>query len=443
MDIPLLLSAVTWQPFNISSVIIFVIIALLLAISGFASSSESAFFSLTPQNLSDMEAADTPIDRTVLGLLKRSEYLLATILITNNFVNVAIVMLSALLVDKLLIFNEVWIEFLVETVIITFLLLLFGEIMPKVYSQQDPVKVAHRNARPLAFACKLCKPFAWILVKSTKSVNRLARPRHDSLSIDEVNEAIDLTTSDKGLDEEKDMLKGIANFGNTDVASVMTTRLDMLTVSTKMPYSEVLRIVEENGYSRVPVVNNSQDDIRGILYIKDLLPHLGKSDTFKWQTLVRPAYFVPETKKIDDLLREFQKNKIHVAIVVDEFGGTLGMVTMEDILEEVVGDISDEHDDDEHLYTKIDDRTYLFEAKISLNDFFKATEIDDETFGHNAEEVDTLAGLLLELKGDFPAKGEKITFDRYTFEVTALGKHRIQRVKLTIAPEAESDEKEK
>ncbi len=436
-----MLSAVTVQPFNPYNIVIFVVIALLLAVSGFASSSESAFFSLTPQNLNDMETANTPTDQRVFALLKKSEYLLATILITNNFVNVAIVMLSALLVDRLLIFNEMWVEFLVETVVITFLLLLFGEIMPKVYSQQDPVKVARRNARPLTLLCKLCKPFAFLLVKSTKSVNRLARPRHDSLSIDDVNEAIDLTTSDKGIDEEKEILKGIANFGNTSVDSVMTTRLDMITVSSKMPYSEVLRIVEEYGYSRIPVVNNSQDDIRGILYIKDLLPHLGKSNTFKWQTLVRPAYFVPETKKIDDLLREFQKNKIHVAIVVDEFGGTLGMVTMEDILEEVVGDISDEYDDEEKLYTKIDDKTYRFEAKIPLNDFFKATEIDPDTFGHNTEEADTLAGLLLELKGDFPAKGEKIVFDRYTFEITALGKHRIQRVTLTIGDAPQTDEK--
>lgn len=441
MDIPLLLSAVTVQPFSAYNIIIFVVIALLLAVSGFASSSESAFFSLTPQNFNDMETANTLADQRVFALLKKSEYLLATILITNNFVNVAIVMLSALLVDKLLIFNEMWVEFLVETVVITFLLLLFGEIMPKVYSQQDPVKVARRNARPLTLLCKLCKPFAFLLVKSTKSVNRLARPRHDSLSIDDVNEAIDLTTSDKGIDEEKEILKGIANFGNTSVDSVMTTRLDMITVSSKMPYSEVLRIVEEYGYSRIPVVNNSQDDIRGILYIKDLLPHLGKSNTFKWQTLVRPAYFVPETKKIDDLLREFQKNKIHVAIVVDEFGGTLGMVTMEDILEEVVGDISDEYDDEEKLYTKIDDKTYRFEAKIPLNDFFKATEIDPDTFGHNTEEADTLAGLLLELKGDFPAKGEKIVFDRYTFEITALGKHRIQRVTLAIGDAPQTDEK--
>lgn len=439
MDIPLLLSAVTLQPFAVANIFIFIVIILLLCASSFASSSESAFFSLTPQNLNDMESADTPADRRVFALLEKSEYLLATILITNNFVNVAIVMLCALLIDKIFIF-EPWLEFLVETIIITFLLLLFGEIMPKVYAQQDAVKVSRRVSRALTFLCKVCKPFAFLLVKSTKSVNRLARPRHDNLTIDEMNEAIDLTTSNKGIDEEKDILKGIVNFGNTSVDGVMTTRLDMITVNTKMTYSEVLHIVEEYGYSRIPVVNNSQDDIRGILYIKDLLPHLGKSDTFKWQTLVKPAYFVPETKKIDDLLREFQKNKIHVAIVVDEFGGTLGMVTMEDILEEIVGDISDEYDDEVKLYTKIDDKTFVFEAKIPLNDFFKATEIGPDTFGHNTEEADTLAGLLLELKGDFPVKGEKITFGRYTFEITALGKHRIQRVKMVVGDEPKTDE---
>ena len=272
-----------------------------------------------------------------------------------------------------------------------------------------------------------------LLVKPTKSLNHLTRQRHDNLSIDELNEAIDLTASEE-LDDEKEILKGIVNFGSTSVDAVMTMRLDMVTIDSDTPFTQVLKTVEKYGYSRIPVVQDSPDNIRGILYIKDLLPHLTKNDMFKWQTLIRPAYFVPETKKIDDLLREFQKNKIHVAIVVDEFGGTLGMVTMEDILEEVVGDISDEYDEEEKLYTQIDDNTYSFEAKIPLNDFFKATDIDDDTFGNYAEEADTLAGLLLELKGDFPKKGEKITFDRYTFEVTALDKRNKKKVKLHITP---------
>lgn len=433
MDIPLLLlDIISVKPFSVYSLITLIIIMVLLGISAFVSSSEVAFFSLTPQHQSEMETANTEADQRVFALQQQSDYLLATILITNNFVNVAIVVLTAYLIDSTFVFVP-WLEFLVQTVIITFLLLLFGEIMPKVYAQQNPVKAARRASGTFVVLTKICRPFAMLLVKPTKSLNHLTRQRHDNLSIDELNEAIDLTASEE-LDDEKEILKGIVNFGSTSVDAVMTMRLDMVTIDSDTPFTQVLKTVEKYGYSRIPVVQDSPDNIRGILYIKDLLPHLTKNDMFKWQTLIRPAYFVPETKKIDDLLREFQKNKIHVAIVVDEFGGTLGMVTMEDILEEVVGDISDEYDEEEKLYTQIDDNTYSFEAKIPLNDFFKATDIDDDTFGHYAEEADTLAGLLLELKGDFPKKGEKITFDRYTFEVTALDKRRIQKVKLHITP---------
>ncbi len=436
MDIPLLLlSAIQVQDFSIYNLITLIVIMLLLCVSAFVSSSEVGFFSLTPKHQSEMEEADTEADRRVFTLQQQSEHLLATILITNNFVNVAIVMLTAYLIDSVFIF-EPWMEFLVQTIIITFILLLFGEIMPKVYAQQNPIKVARRASRPFMIMNTICKPFSSLLVKSTKSVKHFTRQHHDNLSIDELNEALDLTASDE-LNDEKDMLKGIVNFGNTSVNGVMTTRLDMTTVNIGMKFSQVLEIVEQYGYSRIPVVNDSQDDIRGILYIKDLLPHLSKSDTFKWQTLARPAYFVPETKKIDDLLREFQKNKIHVAIVVDEFGGTLGMVTMEDILEEIVGDISDEYDDEEKLYTQLNDTTYLFEAKISLNDFFKATNTSAEDFGRYAEEAETLAGLLLELKGDFPEKGEKIACDNYTFEVVELDQRRIQKIKLYIDKKVE------
>ena len=286
---------------------------------------------------------------------------------------------------------------------------------------------------------KILKPFSKILVNSTHVVNkRLAKRRHNNLSIDELSEALELTTD--ANNEEKEILKGIVNFGNTTVDGVMTSRLDMVTVDLKTPYSEVLNTVIELGYSRIPVLQDSQDNIRGVLYIKDLLPHLTKTNSFKWQSLIRPAFFVPETKKIDDLLRDFQKNKIHVAIVVDEFGGTLGMITMEDILEEVVGDISDEYDEDETLYTKIDDTTYLFEAKIQLNDFFKVTNIESDIFEDKTDEVDTLAGLLLELKGDIPSLSEQITFGDYTFEILAVDNRRIQKVKLYITSETKTDE---
>ena len=404
------------------------------------SASEVGFFSLTPHHRNEMESSNDEADRGVLKLLEQPEYLLATILISNNFVNVAIVILSAFFIDSLFDFSQIpMLKFVIQTGVITFLLLLFGEIMPKVYATQNPLKMTRKAYKTFGLLNKILKPFSKILVNSTHVVNkRLAKRRHNNLSIDELSEALELTTD--ANNEEKEILKGIVNFGNTTVDGVMTSRLDMVTVDLKTPYSEVLNTVIELGYSRIPVLQDSQDNIRGILYIKDLLPHLTKTNSFKWQSLIRPAFFVPETKKIDDLLRDFQKNKIHVAIVVDEFGGTLGMITMEDILEEVVGDISDEYDEDEALYTKIDDTTYLFEAKIQLNDFFKVTNIESDIFKDKTDEVDTLAGLLLELKGDIPSLSEQITFGDYTFEILAVDNRRIQKVKLYITSETKTDE---
>lgn len=440
MDTYLLLNAVIVLPFTFEHVITLLIIVLLLGVSAFMSASEVGFFSLTPQHRSEMEAANTDADKRVFKLQEKPEYLLAAILISNNFVNVAIVVLSAFFIDSLFDFSQLpLLEFIIQTIVITFLLLLFGEIMPKVYATQNPVSMARKASKTFGFLTRLLKPFAKLLVNSTHIVNkRLAKRRHNNLSIDELSEALELTT--KADNEEKEILKGIVNFGNTTVDAVMTSRLDMVTVDLKTPYSEVLNIVVELGYSRIPVLQDSQDNIRGILYIKDLLPHLTKTNVFKWQTLIRPAFFVPETKKIDDLLRDFQKNKIHVAIVVDEFGGTLGMVTMEDILEEVVGDISDEHDDEESLYTKIDDTTYLFEAKILLNDFFKATNIPSDIFGDKTDDVDTLAGLLLELKGDIPSLYEQLEYGVYRFEIIAVDNRRIQQVKLYIKSDTTTDE---
>lgn len=440
MDTYLLLNAVTVLPFTFEHVITLLIIALLLGASAFMSASEVGFFSLTPHHRNEMESSNDEADRGVLKLLEQPEYLLATILISNNFVNVAIVILSAFFIDSLFDFSQIpMLKFVIQTGVITFLLLLFGEIMPKVYATQNPLKMTRKAYKTFGLLNKILKPFSKILVNSTHVVNkRLAKRRHNNLSIDELSEALELTTD--ANNEEKEILKGIVNFGNTTVDGVMTSRLDMVTVDLKTPYSEVLNTVIELGYSRIPVLQDSQDNIRGILYIKDLLPHLTKTNSFKWQSLIRPAFFVPETKKIDDLLRDFQKNKIHVAIVVDEFGGTLGMITMEDILEEVVGDISDEYDEDETLYTKIDDTTYLFEAKIQLNDFFKVTNIESDIFKDKTDEVDTLAGLLLELKGDIPSLSEQITFGDYTFEILAVDNRRIQKVKLYITSETKTDE---
>lgn len=428
-------------PFTWEAVVSLVFVILLLCVSAFVSASEVAFFSLSPQDLNEIEADSSSVGNNIRELRKEPEHLLGTILITNNFVNVAIVMLSTLCLNLTFDFsNAPWLGFLIQTVIITFLLLLFGEIMPKIFASQNPLRMCRRAAGALKRTGKVLRPFTKLLVGSTNIVNKqLSKHKHNSnISIDDLSQALELTSD--SIEEDADILKGIVHFGNITAAGVMTPRLDMVTVDINDTFDKVVDCIVEHEYSRMPVLANTYDDIRGILYAKDLIPHLGKGDNFKWQTLIRSAYFVPETKKIDDLLQEFRKNKIHIAIVVDEFGGTSGMVTMEDILEEVVGDISDEYDQEEMQYRKVDDNTYMFEAKILLTDFFKATDIDPAPFADMTGEVDTLAGLILEIKGEIPEEHEVVTYGNCKFEVTAVDDRRIKEVKLTI--DRNGDEKD-
>ncbi|MEI7503791.1 MAG: gliding motility-associated protein GldE, partial [Paludibacter sp.] len=310
-------------------------------------------------------------------------------------------------------------------------LLLFGEILPKVYAAQYARKVASYTVPILSSLEKILGPFVSFLVNSTSIVNnRLAKHNHSNISMDELSHALELTTNSK--DEDTEILEGIIKFGNIQVVDIMTSRVDIVDLDIKMNYKQLLDLIIRSGYSRIPVYSGTRDNIKGLLYSKDLLPHLDKPATFRWQSLVRQPYFVPETKKIDDLLNEFQENKVHLAIVVDEYGGTSGLVTLEDILEEIVGDISDEYDDEEVLFTKVDNHTFIFEAKILLNDFFKIAEIEEDDFVKVTTEVETLAGLILELKGDFPIKGERIGYDRYVFEILAADNRRIKKVKLFI-----------
>lgn len=344
------------------------IIAILLAVlllyaSGFVSASEIAFFSLSPVDLSEIEEGKHTSDRRISALLNDSERLLATILISNNFVNVTIIMLCNYFFASTIHFgNSVILEFLLITVVLTFLLLLFGEIMPKIYSAQNTLKFCRKAAPAISFLKKFFSPLSALLVRSSFLVNRCVAKKNYNISVDELSQALELTDKSE-ISEESNILEGIIRFGEETAKEVMTSRLDMVDLEINTPYSDVLKCIVENAYSRIPVYAESRDNIKGILYIKDLLPHLGKGDNFRWQTLVRPAYFVPETKMIDDLLRDFQANKIHIAIVVDEFGGTSGIVTMEDIIEEIVGEINDEYDDEERTYVKLNDRTYIFEAK--------------------------------------------------------------------------------
>lgn len=409
-----------------------ILAAVLLLFSGFASGSEIAFFSLTPNDINELEESNTEKDQRILELREDSERTLATILITNNVINVTIIMLCNYFFMHVVDFGSaVWLQFVVITVLLTFLLLLFGEIMPKVYCGQHALKMCRLFCDSIFFLRKLFRPLANILLRSGALAGKVVQTENHVLSVDDLEQALELT-DEEDLKEEKNMLEGIVRFGDETAKEVMTSRQDIVDLDFKSKFHEVIRCVVDNNYSRIPVYQDSIDNIRGILYIKDLLPHLSKPDTFRWQSLIRPPYFVPETKKIDDLLREFQENKVHIAIVVDEFGGTSGLITMEDILEEIVGEINDEYDEEEKPYVRINANTYVFEGKTLLSDFFKILDLDDETFEEVEGDADSLAGLLLEIKGDFPELHERIDFQNYTFEVTELDEHRISKIKVVI-----------
>jgi gliding motility-associated protein GldE len=428
-----LFSGISVNPPTISAVIALVLAGLLLMLSGFTSASEIAFFSLSPSDLNEIEEDKNPADIKIRKLLDDSERLLATILITNNFVNVAVITLCNLFFMSVFEFHSPVAEFVVLSVVLTFLLLLFGEIMPKLYSAQKVLAFCRFSAPGISLFRTVFYPFSSMLVRSTSFLNkRFARKMHN-ISVDELSHALELTDKNE-LSEENNILEGIIRFGGETAKEVMTSRLDMVDLDLHTSFKDVLKCVVENTYSRIPIYLDTQDNIKGILYIKDLIPHLNKGDNFRWQSLIRPAYFVPETKMIDDLLREFQSNKVHIAIVVDEFGGTSGMVTMEDILEEIVGEIHDEYDDEEHTYVVMDDHTWVFEAKTQLTDFYKITKIEEGVFDGVAGDADTLAGLLLELKGEFPALHERVTYRSYCFEVLEMDKRRILKVKFTVEP---------
>ena len=417
---------------SVGAIIAIVLAVLLLFASGFVSASEIAFFSLSPNDLSEIEEEEHSSDRKIMELLKDSERLLATILISNNFVNVTIIMLCNYFFAEVVDFGgSVIVEFLVITVILTFLLLLFGEIMPKIYSAQHTLKFCRLAAPVIMVLKKVFSPLSNLLVRSTVVVNKCVAKRNYNISVDELSQALELTDKTE-ISEESNILEGIIRFGGETAKEVMTSRLDMVDLDISSTFKEVLDCVVENGYSRVPVYEDSRDNIKGILYIKDLLPHLKKGDDFSWQNLIRPAYFVPETKMIDDLLRDFQANKIHIAIVVDEFGGTSGIVTMEDIIEEIVGEINDEYDEEEHSYVKLNDHTYVFEAKTLLSDFYKILKTNSDVFEDVEGDADTLAGLLLEIKGEFPKLHEKLVYEHFEFEVLEMDARRILKVKVII-----------
>lgn len=414
----------------------------LLGMSGFASGAEIAFFSLSPSDISELNGSKQSRDKTIQVLREDSERTLATILITNNLVNVTIIMLCNFIFARLVNFgNAVWLQFLCITVLLTFILLLFGEIMPKVFSRQNPLAFCRRCVGGISICRRVFWPLETILLRSGILAEKVVQKENHVLSVDDLEQALELTDKND-IKDERSMLKGIIRFGDETAKEVMTSRQDIVDMDIKCSYADVLKCIVENNYSRIPVYQENEDNIRGVLYIKDLLPHLSKPATFRWQSLIRPPYFVPETKKIDDLMREFQENKVHIAIVVDEFGGTSGIVTLEDILEEIVGEINDEYDEDTKSYSKLNYNTYLFEGKTLLSDFCKVLNVDDDEFVDVEGDADTLAGLLLEIKGDFPSMHEKIDYKNYTFEVMEIGQRRISKVKVTVHEKKYLNDKE-
>ena len=411
-----------------------ILAAMLIFMSGFASGSEIAFFSLTPSDIDSLDPEHNNADKNIEILRHDSERTLATILVTNNFVNVTIIMLFNYIFSSLITFKAEWFEIFCVTILLTFLLLLFGEIMPKVYCRQNALSFCRRSAHIIMVLRKQFWPIESILLKSGDIAEKAVRKENRQLTADDLEQALELTDKNE-IKDEKSMLQGIIRFGDETAKEVMTSRQDIVDLDIKSSYADVLKCIVENNYSRIPVYQDNTDNIRGILYIKDLLPHLSKSANFRWQSLIRPPYFVPETKKIDDLLREFQDNKVHIAIVVDEFGGTSGIVTLEDILEEIVGEINDEYDEEEKYYSKLNYNTFVFEGKTLLTDLCRILQVDEEEFSDVEGDADSLAGLLLEMKGDFLSVHERIDYKHYTFEILEIEERRISRVKITIHPQ--------
>lgn len=420
---------------------IFILFALLL-MSGFISGAETAFFAITPVQLFELKESQKSGHKLLYTLLERPKRLLATLLISINFVNIAIVVLSSILIENIFDFsNHQTVGFFIQVVAVTFVIVLFCEVMPKVYATQNPIRSALKSVYPVYILSKILRPLSAVLIASTSIVDRRFGQKGYDISVDELTHAIDITSDKSTPEEEKKILKGIARFGNIDVRQIMKSRMDVVAFNKNLKFSELFPLILENRYSRVPVYDGSFDNVIGVLCIKDLLPYLDlqNDDTFEWQKQMRPAYFVPESKKINDLLQEFQEKKNHLAIVIDEYGGSSGIVTLEDVLEEIVGEINDEFDDDELTYSKLDDHNYVFEGKTNLNDICRIMEIDHKLLEIEEYESDSLAGLILEIVGSIPNRNEVVKLNGITFTIESSDKKRIKRVKITL-PDKKTDE---
>mgnify|MGYP005822349279 CR=1 FL=1 len=418
---------------NISLIIGVVLLFVLLACSAMISGAEVAFFSLTRSDIDNGLQENATAFQTISKLLERPKKLLATILVANNFINIAIVILFAYLGE--FVFHQIsitWLKFLLEVVMVTFLILLFGEIIPKIYANRNRNKFAMFMAQPVRFLDIIFSPISLPMRSITIGIHDRLGKQKSNLSVDQLSQALELTGEHETTMEEHRILQGIVSFGNTDTKQVMRPRIDIFALHTDLKYSEIIPEIIKNGYSRIPVYKDTIDTVVGILYVKDLLPYIDRKQ-FDWTALLREPFFVPENKKLDDLMAEFQEKKVHLAVVVDEYGGTSGLVSLEDVIEEIVGDISDEFDDDDLIYTKLDDNNYSFDGKTPLKDFYKIVNLDsDADFENHKGEAETIAGFVLEISGIFPRRGSKINFKNYLFTIETLDKKRIKQVKFTI-----------
>lgn len=430
------------QPFTLELIFPLLLLVILLVASALVSGSEVAFFSLKMQDIDQAKSlSKNTVDR-LTDLLDHPKTLLATILISNNFINVGIVILSAFITNLMFDFSDnATLGFVVQIIAITFLILLFGEVLPKVYASKNRLGFSVMMSQPMLVMRSLFRPVSSVLVRSSGWIEKRLKSTAESLSVDDLHQALELTSQENASEEEHKILEGIVKFGSTTVKQIMKPRLDVVCVDITWDYQRVLDLILDSGYSRIPVYQENFDQVKGVLYIKDLIPHVDAPADFAWNDLLREAFFVPENKKIDDLLKEFQERKIHLAVVVDEFGGTSGIITLEDVIEEIVGEISDEFDDEELVYSKLDEHTFVFEGKIHLNDFYKVVKADSAVFDEHRFEADTLAGFLLEIAGKFPERNEEIDFDRYRFKVESIEGRRIKRIKVsTEENEKDSDQ---
>lgn len=413
-------------------------IVLLLILSGLIAAMEVGFFALGPVQIESLRNDQGAASRKIIQLLDKPKNLIATIVLSHNLVNIGVVLVSESLSDVLFEFpDNPALGFFVKVVVVTFFIVLVGEVIPKIYSGINPLSVARALVMPLDWLQRVFRPINYLLISGSAFLEKRIGKGSQTLSIEDLSQALELTSNQHSEEEERKILEGIVEFGNTEVKEVMKPRLDVVAFDASLAYDELLELIRKYGFSRVPVYKENLDQITGILVVKDLLPYLNEGKNFPWQKLTRPTYFVPENQKIDEVLAEFQKRKNHLAVVVDEYGGTSGIITLEDILEEILGEINDEFDDDELNYSRLDDSTFVFEGKIALNDLYRILRIDGDEFEENRGDADTLAGFILELCGKIPARNEKIEFGRFVFTIESADTRKINRVKLHIARQAE------